>query len=214
MDKVYTGVSPRPKLSASKSRKRTSGQRHRYKKSPPIKAPLFIISVLGTVLEYFEYAIYGFLAPILALHFFPAGDPAAALIKSFGVFAVGSLSKPIGALIFGQLGDTRGRRISLRYSMIGISIPTFIVGIMPGYAAWGWGAAILLVVCRMFQGMFMAGESDGVQVYVFEHFGQKHPCLASKLVGVRRLYWHCPGFTGRGAGSRRRGKMAPGLHWL
>jgi MHS family proline/betaine transporter-like MFS transporter len=148
----------------------------------PIKAPVFFISVLGTILEYFEYAIYGFLAPILALHFFPSGDPTSSLIKAFGVFAVGSLSKPLGALIFGYLGDTQGRRISLRYSMIGISFPTFIVGILPGYESWGWGAACSLVLCRMCQGAFLAGESDGVQIYVFEHFGRKNPCLITNLV--------------------------------
>ena len=148
----------------------------------PIKAPVFFISVLGTVLEYFEYAIYGFLAPILALHFFSGGDPTTSLIKAFGVFAVGSLSKPLGALIFGYLGDTKGRRISLRYSMIGISFPTFIVGILPGYESWGWGAGCALVLCRMCQGAFLAGESDGVQIYVFEHFGRKNPCLITNLV--------------------------------
>lgn len=152
-------------------------------KPAPVKAPIFFISVLGTILEYFDYAIYGFLAPILALHFFPSGDPTAALLKTFGVFAVGSLSKPLGALIFGYLGDIRGRRTSLRYSMIGISFPTFIVGILPGYESWGWGAAFVLVLCRMLQGIFIAGESDGVRIYVFEHFGRKNPCLITSLVG-------------------------------
>jgi len=154
-----------------------------HKKSASVKAPVFFISVLGTVLEYFEYAIYGFLAPILALHFFPEGDSTTALLKTFGVFAVGSLSKPLGALIFGYLGDRRGRRISLRYSMIGISFPTFIVGLLPSYESWGWGAAFVLVLCRMFQGIFIAGESDGVRIYVFEHFGKKYPCLITTLVG-------------------------------
>jgi len=152
-------------------------------KLPPVKAPIFFISVLGTVLEYFEYAIYGFLAPILALHFFPESDQTTPLIKAFGVFAVGSLSKPLGALIFGYLGDTQGRRISLRYSMMGISFPTLIVGILPGYESWGWGAAFVLVLCRMSQGIFLAGESDGVHIYVFEHFGKKYPCLVTNLVG-------------------------------
>jgi MFS transporter, MHS family, proline/betaine transporter len=144
--------------------------------------PIFLISVLGTVLEYFEYAIYGFLAPILALHFFPGDDPTTSLLKTFGVFALGSLSKPLGALIFGQLGDTKGRRISLRYSMIGISVPTFIVGIVPGYNVLGWKAAFILVLCRLFQGMFVAGESDGVRIYIFEHFGQRRPCFTNAFV--------------------------------
>lgn len=152
-------------------------------KTKPFKLSIFFISVLGTVLEYFEYAIYGFLAPILAAHFFSNDDSTTSLIKTFGVFAVGSLSKPLGALLFGYLGDTQGRKISLKYSMVGISFPTFIVGILPGYDIWGLGAAACLVVCRMFQGIFIAGESDGVRIYVFEHFGKKHPCLITTLVG-------------------------------
>lgn len=147
------------------------------------KIHLFVISILGTVLEYFEYAIYGFLAPQLAVHFFSESDATTALLKAFGVFAVGSLSKPLGALIFGYLGDRHGRRVSLRYSMIGISLPTFMVGIIPGYETWGWGATAILIGCRMMQGIFVAGESDGVRIYVFEHFSKNHPCLMMCLVG-------------------------------
>lgn len=146
------------------------------------KAPIFLISLFGNTLEYFEYTIYGFLAPILALHFFPNDDPTTSLIKAFGVIAVGSFAKPLGALIFGYIGDTKGRSITLRYTMIGIAIPTFIVGILPGYDSWGWRAVAALVCCRMFQGIFMAAESDGVRIYVFEHFGQKHPCLISASI--------------------------------
>ena len=119
----------------------------------------------------------------MAIHFFSSGDATTSLIKAFGVFAVGSLSKPLGALIFGYLGDIQGRRISLRYSMVGISFPTFLVGILPGYDSWGWGAAFCLVCCRMLQGVFIAGESDGVRIYVFEHFGKKYPCFITSLVG-------------------------------
>ncbi|MBM3468029.1 MAG: MHS family MFS transporter [Alphaproteobacteria bacterium] len=147
-----------------------------------LRTPVLIVSLLGNVLEYFEYAIYGFLAPTLALHFFPDSNPTTALIQTFGVFAVGSLAKPIGALIFGYLGDTRGRRATLRYTMIGIAFPTFAVGTLPGYEAWGLSAALALVLCRMLQGIFMAGESDGVRIYVFEHLGNKNPCLISALI--------------------------------
>jgi MFS transporter, MHS family, proline/betaine transporter len=146
------------------------------------KAPIFLISLFGNTLEYFEYTIYGFLAPILAMHFFPSDDPTTSLIKAFGVIAVGSFAKPLGALIFGYIGDIKGRSITLRYTMVGIAIPTFIVGILPGYDSWGWRAVAALVTCRMFQGIFMAAESDGVRIYVFEHFGHKHPCLISASI--------------------------------
>lgn len=146
------------------------------------KAPIFLISLFGNTLEYFEYTIYGFLAPILAVHFFPSDDTTTSLIKAFGVIAVGSFAKPLGALMFGYLGDTKGRSITLRYTMVGIAIPTFIIGILPGYAEWGWKAVLALILCRLFQGIFMAAESDGVRIYVFEHFGHKHPCLISASI--------------------------------
>lgn len=146
------------------------------------KAPLFFISLFGNALGYFEYTIYGFLAPILALHFFPNEDPTVSLLKAFGIVAVAPFAKPLGALIFGYLGDTKGRSITLRYTMIGIAIPTFIVGCLPTYKDWGLLAIVLLVLCRIFQGTFMSAESDGVRIYVFEHFGQKFPCFISSLI--------------------------------
>lgn len=146
------------------------------------KAPLLLISLFGNTLEYFEYTIYGFLAPVLALHFFPSNNLTTSLIKAFGIIAIASFAKPLGALIFGYLGDTKGRSVTLRYTMIGIAIPTFIVGVLPGYEGWGFLAVALLVLCRVFQGIFMSAESDGVRIYVFEHFGQKRPCLTSSLI--------------------------------
>jgi MHS family proline/betaine transporter-like MFS transporter len=158
------------------------------------KAPIFLISLFGNTLEYFEYTIYGFLAPILALHFFPSEDATTSLIKAFGVIAVASFAKPLGALIFGYIGDTKGRNVTLRYTMIGIAIPTFIVGILPGYEGWGLIAVVSLILCRMLQGVFMAAESDGVRIYVFEHFGHTSPCLISACIS-------CSAYAGIGLSS-------------
>lgn len=146
------------------------------------KVSLLLISLFGNSLGYFEYTIYGFLAPILALHFFPNEDPTVSLLKAFGIVAVAPFAKPLGALIFGYLGDTKGRSITLRYTMIGIAIPTFIVGCLPTYKDWGLLAVVLLVLCRILQGTFMSAESDGVRIYVFEHFGQKFPCFISSFI--------------------------------
>jgi MHS family proline/betaine transporter-like MFS transporter len=158
------------------------------------RAPIFLVTLFGNMLEYFEYTIYGFLAPILALHFFTDDNKTTSLIKAFSVIAVGSFAKPLGALIFGYLGDARGRSITLKYTMIGIAIPTFIVGILPGYDTWGWRAITALILCRMFQGIFMAAESDGVRIYIFEHFGQNRPCLISAAIS-------CSAYAGMAAAS-------------
>jgi len=143
---------------------------------------VFLVSLFGNTLAHFEYIIYGFLAPILAIHFFPNEDSTISLIKAFSVIAAGSFARPLGALVFGYLGDIQGRSITLKYTMIGIAIPTFIIGVLPSYEFWGVKAVIALIICRMLQGIFIAAESDGVRIYVFEHFGHKHPCLISAFI--------------------------------
>jgi MFS family permease len=97
-------------------------------------------------------------------------------------------------LIFGYLGDTKGRSFTLQYTMVGIAIPTFMVGLLPGYERWGWGAVALLIFCRMLQGIFKAGEADGIRIYVFEQFGRKHPCLISSSIS-------CSAYVGIGLAS-------------
>ena len=144
----------------------------------------FLIALMGTVVEYYDYALYGFTAAILADQFFPLADPTIALIYTFGIFAIGSCAKPLGALIFGYLGDNKGRRYALRLSMIGIAIPTTIVGLLPGYEQWGWASPLILLICRFMQGLFVAGEYDGVSIYILEHVSEKKACLANSLIGI------------------------------
>ncbi len=144
----------------------------------------FCIAVCGTIVEYYDYSLYGFCAAVIATHFFPQGDPTVALLQTFGVFATGSMAKPIGSLIFGRLGDRRGRKRSLSLSMLGIAVPTAIVGLLPSYQHWGWISPAILLCCRILQGMFVAGEYDGVVIYVLEHVKSNRACLANSLIGV------------------------------
>lgn len=144
----------------------------------------FFFSVFGTIAEYYDYALYGFTAAILAQHFFPHHDETVSLIKTYGVFAAGSLAKPFGALLFGYLGDYYGRRFVLRISMFGVIIPTVGIGLLPSYQEWGMLAPCLLVLFRILQGMFVAGESDGVRIFVYESFLRRYPTVANCLVGL------------------------------
>lgn len=153
-------------------------------KSEPSKKTLLIMSVLGTMIEYFDYSLYGFMAVPLSQYFFPAVDPSLALLQAFGAFAIGSLAKPIGALIFGRLGDYKGRSLALRYSFLAISFPTIIVGLLPGYEVIGAWAMVVLILCRFMQGIFVAGESDGVRIYLQEHFPNNHHALVANLSGA------------------------------
>jgi MHS family proline/betaine transporter-like MFS transporter len=144
----------------------------------------FFPPVLGTVVEYYDYTLYGFCASLLAEQFFPTDDPTVALLKTFGIFLTGSLAKPFGALLFGYIGDRFGRSVSLKISMLGIAIPTTLIGLMPTYQDIGWIAPCLLLLCRILQGILTAGESDSVRVFIFESFLKSKPCFANSISGV------------------------------
>ena len=138
-------------------------------------------ALLGTVVEYYDYALYGLCAATLAQHFFPSEDMTVSLLKAYGVFAIGSLAKPLGAVFFGFLGDLKGRRFALQLSMIGIAVPTTVIAFLPDYHKWGWFAPAILILCRFFQGFFVAGEADGVALYVYEHVDKHRACFANSL---------------------------------
>jgi MFS transporter, MHS family, proline/betaine transporter len=153
-------------------------------KSIPSKKTLIAMSVLGTMIEYFDYSLYAFMAIPLSQYFFPAADNSIALLQAFGVFAIGSMAKPLGALIFGRIGDFRGRSTALRYSFLGISFPTLMVGCLPGYEVMGAWALFVLILCRLMQGIFVSGESDGVRIYLQEHFPASNHAFVSNLSGA------------------------------
>lgn len=149
-----------------------------------MKFKLLFPAILGTIVEYYDYALYGFFAEIIAQHFFPSQDPTVSLLQVYGLFIAGFCSKPLGSLIFGHLGDTYGRSVALKITMFGIAIPTVCVGLMPNYAAIGWWAALFLLICRMLQGMFVSGESDAVRIFIFESLGKKSPCFSNSISGM------------------------------
>jgi MHS family proline/betaine transporter-like MFS transporter len=140
--------------------------------------------ILGTVIEYYDYALYGFCASLLAEQFFPNDALDIALLKTFGIFLSGSLAKPLGAIVFGIIGDRFGRRLALRLSMIGIVIPTVMIGCLPNYESIGWLSPFLLLLCRILQGLFVAGESDGARVFLYESLGSKWQCFLNNLAGL------------------------------
>lgn len=124
--------------------------------------------IAGNVLEWYDFAIYGFFAPILGKLFFPSEDPTASLIASFGAFAAGFLMRPIGGALFGYIGDRVGRKRALNLSVLLMAIPTFLIGVLPTHAQLGVGAAVILVVLRMLQGLSVGGEYTSSIVYLAE----------------------------------------------
>ena len=136
---------------------------------------------LGTIVEYYDYSLYGFSAGIIAEKFFPGVDKVSSLMYVFAIYSLSYLAKPLGSIFFSRIGDKYGRRFSLRITMIGIAIPTLIIGILPEYNSIGVITTQILVLCRFFQGFFVAGEYDGTAIYVIEHIGGKHHYTASAL---------------------------------
>lgn len=141
----------------------------------------FFMALLGTFVEYYDYALYGFSAPILAHHFFPQQDPLVALLQIYGIFIAGSCAKPLGSLIFGYLGDRYGRAFSLKISICGIALPTLCIGILPDFNHIGYFAPISLFLCRILQGIFVSGESDTARVFLYEMLPKKHRCFSNSM---------------------------------
>ncbi|MCB9053620.1 MAG: MFS transporter [Lewinellaceae bacterium] len=124
--------------------------------------------VAGNILEWYDFAIYGFFAPVLVQLFFPAEDPTTSLIASFGAFAAGFLMRPVGGALFGYIGDRVGRKRALNLSVLLMAVPTFLIGLIPTHAQIGMGAAVILVFLRMLQGLSVGGEYTSSIVYLAE----------------------------------------------
>jgi MHS family proline/betaine transporter-like MFS transporter len=125
--------------------------------------------MIGNVLEWYDFVVYGFLASILGELFFPSSDPMVSLIKSFAVFAVGFLMRPIGAILFGYIGDRFGRKKALTVSIIMMAVSTTAIGLLPTYAQIGILAPVLLVLLKLIQGLSVGGEYTTSVSFIVEH---------------------------------------------
>jgi MHS family proline/betaine transporter-like MFS transporter len=123
---------------------------------------------IGNAVEWFDFAIYGFLATILAANFFPLDDPTAGLLKTFAIFAAAFFARPLGGFVFGPLGDRIGRQRVLAIVILVMSAATLTIGLLPTYASIGVAAPVLLLICRCIQGFSAGGEYGGGAVYLAE----------------------------------------------
>ncbi|HEY7238930.1 MAG TPA: MFS transporter [Burkholderiales bacterium] len=129
-------------------------------------------SSLGTVFEWYDFYLYAVLAPFFAVLFFPPGNQTAALLSAFAAYAAGFLVRPFGALVFGRIGDLVGRKYTFLVTILFMGASTFLVGLLPTFAAVGWLAPILMVTLRLVQGLALGGEYGGAATYVAEHAPQ------------------------------------------
>ncbi|GAA4548255.1 MFS transporter [Pseudonocardia xishanensis] len=123
----------------------------------------------GTFVEYYDFAIYGSLAPVLATVFFPEFDSVTALLSTFAVFAVAFVARPLGGLIWGPVGDRIGRKRTLSIIIVMISLATVLIGLIPSYSAIGLAAPVVLILLRLVQGLSAGGEIAGASIFVAEH---------------------------------------------
>ena len=127
-----------------------------------------IAGVVGNVLEWYDFALFGFFALQIGTHFFPADDPTASLLAAFGTFAAGFVMRPIGGALFGWVGDRFGRKQALIWSVMAMAFPSFLIGVLPSEASIGLAAPILLLVFRLLQGLAVGGEYMASAVFLVE----------------------------------------------
>jgi len=134
----------------------------------PEERKVIFASSLGTIFEWYDFYLYGSLAPIIAKQFF-IGDPTTTFIFALLAFAAGFIVRPFGALVFGRLGDMIGRKYTFLITILIMGASTFIVGLLPGHEQIGIAAPIILVSLRILQGLALGGEYGGAATYVAEH---------------------------------------------
>ncbi|MDR3477811.1 MAG: MFS transporter [Gammaproteobacteria bacterium] len=127
-----------------------------------------IAGMLGVMMEWYDYGLFGYLAPILAELFFPSKHKWVSLLQAFMVFAMGFMLRPLGGFIFGSLADRCGRVVALRATILLISLPSLMIACLPTFAMIGWMATVLLIVLRLLQGLSVGGEFAGSMVYLTE----------------------------------------------
>jgi len=126
-------------------------------------------SSLGTLIEWYDFYIFGMLAKTIAAQFFPEGNETAALLSTLAIFAAGFLVRPFGALVFGRLGDLIGRKYTFLLTLVLMGGSTFLIGLVPSYKTIGIAAPLLVLLLRLIQGLALGGEYGGAATYVAEH---------------------------------------------
>jgi MHS family proline/betaine transporter-like MFS transporter len=149
-----------------------------------------LAGTIGNVLEWYDFAVYGYLAFAIAANFFPTDDEVAGLLATFAVFAVGFLMRPLGGILVGHVGDRYGRKRALMLSVAGMAVPTVLIGILPDFQTIGVAAPILLVLFRIAQGLSVGGEYVGSMVFLVESAPEKRRglygacCAAGAVFGI------------------------------
>ena len=130
---------------------------------------IIMASSLGTLIEWYDFYIFGSLAVVLSTKFFPADNPTAAFLSTLATFAAGFVVRPFGALFFGRLGDIIGRKYTFLVTLLIMGFSTFLIGCIPSYETIGFMAPVLVLILRLLQGLALGGEYGGAATYVAEY---------------------------------------------
>ncbi len=150
---------------------------------PPMIRNIILASVLGTVVEWYDFLVYGTAAALVfGKLFFPAADPAVGTIASLGAYGVGFVARPLGGAVFGHFGDRLGRKTMLVLTMLIMGAGTFLIGCLPTYASIGIWAPVLLILLRLLQGIGIGGEWGGAVLMVVENAPRRSRGLFGSLV--------------------------------
>src|SRR5687767_14736292 len=132
-------------------------------------AKVISASSVGTMIEWYDFYIFGMLAKTISTQFFPEGNSTAALLSTLAIFAAGFIVRPFGALVFGRLGDLIGRKYTFLLTLLLMGGSTFLIGCVPNYKSIGIAAPLIVLFLRLLQGLALGGEYGGAATYVAEH---------------------------------------------
>lgn len=173
---------------------------------PPTEADVvrkLLLGAFANAAEWYDFCMFGFLAPQIGRAFFPhAASPALELIRAFGVFAAAFVARPIGAVVFGVAGDRLGRKQAVYASVMMMAFSTFAVGVLPKYSVAGWVAPVLLVLCRINQGLSVGGQYVGTMLLTTEGMPENRKALYFSISV-------CSGQTSMSVAAL----VVAGLHW-
>lgn len=139
---------------------------------------IFMVSALGSALEFYDFVVYVYFANIISALFFPSSSPVTALILTYSIFACGYFARLLGGILFSHIGDRQGRKKPFILAVFLMALPTFLIGLLPTYQSVGVFAPILLVMCRFLQGLAIGGEIPGSLTYIYENVQKSFRGLA------------------------------------
>jgi MFS family permease len=171
-------------VDAQSSRNRSNSEILNSQNSLPL---VLVASSLGTMIEWYDFFIFGSLTAVLSLKFYPPGNTTFALIAYLATFAVGFVVRPFGALFFGRIGDLIGRKYAFLATLIIMGGATFSIGLMPTFLTAGWFSPVALIVIRVLQGLALGGEYGGAAVYVAEHVPDRRRGLYTSFIQITAI---------------------------